>query len=317
MLGMSGHWAVPVIIVIFAIGLISFTVSDAWAQTPPPSPPLVGDFKCYTLFPSAFVSIVVELADQFEIETHTASFAPELCSNVIKSNSTTGAVLSNSPVHINQTYIVYNIDDVFVDPDDIEDVILTDQFGTFEAQVFNAFELWVPANKTHLAMDHDATQDFHWKCYNIANTTNVSFPQFLNLTDQFDDAEHEIFQPFELCNPVEKTPVSPPGPTFGNALIQDHMICYNIFGPGTFDFSLITTMDQFLTFNPELAVESKLCTVASKVIISGLGPVGGESLPINPVSLLVAGFQVNSIWMIPTVLGIVGAAIAVYKLKRK
>jgi len=45
--------------------------------------------------------------------------------------------------------------------------------------------------------------------------------------------------------------------------------------------------------------------------------VGGTSIPIDTTALLVAGFNANSIWMIPTVLGIVGAGIAIFKLKRK
>jgi len=45
--------------------------------------------------------------------------------------------------------------------------------------------------------------------------------------------------------------------------------------------------------------------------------VGGTSIPIDTTALLVAGFNVNSIWMIPTVLGLAGAGIAIFKLKRK
>jgi len=45
--------------------------------------------------------------------------------------------------------------------------------------------------------------------------------------------------------------------------------------------------------------------------------VGGTSIPIDTTALLIAGFNVNSIWMIPTVLGLVGAGIVIYKFKRK
>ena len=45
--------------------------------------------------------------------------------------------------------------------------------------------------------------------------------------------------------------------------------------------------------------------------------VGGTMIPIDTTALVIAGFNANSIWMIPTVLGLVGAGIVIYKLKRK
>jgi len=45
--------------------------------------------------------------------------------------------------------------------------------------------------------------------------------------------------------------------------------------------------------------------------------IGGTSIPIDTTALLLAGFNTNSIWMIPTVLGLVGAGIVLFKLKRK
>ena len=45
--------------------------------------------------------------------------------------------------------------------------------------------------------------------------------------------------------------------------------------------------------------------------------IGGTMIPIDTTALLVAGFNANSIWMIPTVLGLAGAGIVLFKLKRK
>ena len=45
--------------------------------------------------------------------------------------------------------------------------------------------------------------------------------------------------------------------------------------------------------------------------------VGGTSLPLDTTASLVAGFNANSIWMIPTVLGLAGAGFIIFKLKRK
>ncbi len=54
---------------------------------------------------------------------------------------------------------------------------------------------------------------------------------------------------------------------------------------------------------------------AFKLVVDDV--VGATLIPIDTTALLVAGFNANSIWMIPTVLGLAGAGIAIYKLKRK
>jgi len=44
--------------------------------------------------------------------------------------------------------------------------------------------------------------------------------------------------------------------------------------------------------------------------------IGGTLIPIDTTALLIAGFQINAIWMIPAIV-LAGAGIAIYKLKRK
>ena len=214
--------------------------------------------------------------------------------------------------------MVYNITktDLF---DPIETVLLTDQFGTIEADVFEAHELWVPTNKTHGIDFFPNATNIHWKCYFIEPVTPFLGISGVDLSDQFTFNTHEIFFPGYLCNPVEKSLDG--GTTFeGDATIPDHMICYDIDPFPAFAFAAppFSFEDQFQSFSPPPVFDaSRLCTVASKVVLSGLGPVGGTSLPIDTTALLVGGFNTNSIWMIPAVLGIVGAGIVVFKLKRK
>jgi len=45
--------------------------------------------------------------------------------------------------------------------------------------------------------------------------------------------------------------------------------------------------------------------------------VGGEILPIDMTTLFVAGAMTNAVWMVPTLGGIAGATIALFKVKRK
>ena len=321
---LKGIWAVPVIVGIFTIGLISFMGNEVWAQLgegpppPPPSPPLVGDFKCYTLPPGQpELFIPVDLLDQFSLEPFTVRNATEICANVFKDATLATPPFGESdpPITPDQHYVVYNITEaeIFIP---IETVLLTDQFGTIEADVFEAEELWVPADKIHFASFFPASTDIHWKCYFIEPVSPFSPILLVDLFDQFDFQAYDIIFPIQLCNPVEKS--LDDGETFvGDHNIPDHMICYEISDPfPVFTVGDLEFGDQFQTFNPTgLDGASRLCTVASKVVITTL--VGGESLPIKPVSLLVAGFQVNAVWMIPALVGIVGAGVVIFKLKRK
>ena len=47
------------------------------------------------------------------------------------------------------------------------------------------------------------------------------------------------------------------------------------------------------------------------------GGVGGEILPIDMTALFVAGIFTNSFWMIPTLGGVAGAIITLFKIRRK
>ena len=46
-------------------------------------------------------------------------------------------------------------------------------------------------------------------------------------------------------------------------------------------------------------------------------PVGGEILPIDMTALFVAGAMTNAFWVLPTLGGITGAVVALFKIKRK
>ncbi len=46
-------------------------------------------------------------------------------------------------------------------------------------------------------------------------------------------------------------------------------------------------------------------------------PVGGLIVPLDMTSLFVAGITTNTVWILPTLGGIAGAAISFFKIKRK
>ena len=66
-----------------------------------------------------------------------------------------------------------------------------------------------------------------------------------------------------------------------------------------------------------IGISQSIVTIASISIEEEEILVGGTLIPIDTTALLVAGFNANSIWMIPAVLGMVGAGIVIFKLKRK
>jgi len=90
--------------------------------------------------------------------------------------------------------------------------------------------------------------------------------------------------------PVDLTGVKEVSMNFGNELISKFTVTADV------DSILIGTV----TFN--LDNDDQL--------------IGGILIPIDTTALLIAGAQMNAIWIIP-VIGAVGAIIAIYKLKRK
>jgi len=58
-----------------------------------------------------------------------------------------------------------------------------------------------------------------------------------------------------------------------------------------------------------------------QIIITGDGDddkqVGGELLPIDSTSLVLAGFQTSAIWMLPVLAGAAGAGFAAFKIRKK
>ncbi len=58
--------------------------------------------------------------------------------------------------------------------------------------------------------------------------------------------------------------------------------------------------------------------IATKLWGTGsIAPVGGIIIPVDMTALFVAGMMTNAFWVLPTVGGIAGAAIALFKVKRK
>jgi len=111
-------------------------------------------------------------------------------------------------------------------------------------------------------------------------------------------------------------------------LTGDAVGATNTVGDGTYSMTMIPSAYSFVIRPPEISgflpfvlpsLDVFSDTVFDIELIGGPEPrvIGGTLLSLDTTALLIAGFNANSIWMIPTVLGLVGAGIAIFKLKRK
>jgi len=280
-------------------------------------PPLVGDFGCRFIDPSPPPLELVRLTDQFGTDDYVLESPDVLCSFGNK----TGVIPPGPPDSVlplipDQHYKVYPL--VPTSPLFIT-VELTDQFGTDSHGILSPHELWVPASKTHDPDFFPAITDIHWLCYDLDFGVIPPVAAF-NFTDQFEFATVSPDAPFQMCNPVEKQVEDAPftgmftGPVFGDASVPDHLKCYDVIGPAFSTFPIILD-DQFGPGSP-IAVFGldSVCLVADKVVLGGPPVIGGTSIPLDTVSLFLAGASINMFWIIPVVGA--GVGIAIFTLKR-
>ena len=275
----------------------------------------LGDFGCRFIdTPGIAPFEAVQLTDQFGTDVYFLEAPDELCSFGQKTNAGgfPDSVLPDLP---GSHYMVYNFLPP-VPPTGIQ-VELTDQFGTDTHTVFQPHTLWVPAFKDHLGDIFPSPTDIHWLCYDISIGTFPFIP--LNFQDQFQLENLSLDQPFAMCNPVIKQlldPITgaPLGPPTGT-IIDEHLKCYDTFGSPFFSGpSSVLTSDQFQPMSFGVFEINSICLVADK-FITGVPPaVGGTLIPIDTVSLFLAGASISMLWIIPVVGA--GAGIAIFALKR-
>ena len=331
---MGGHWIVPVIVVIFTIGLISFTDNEAFgvAFDGVLFDNHFGHFVCYTHTNQTSPEVSVILEDQFEEDIFNVRNVTQICAQLFFKTAPFEAI-EPTINFTDQHYIVYNITETeLLAP--IATVNITDQFihaltsgGNVTVDVFEARELWVPANKTHFGFtdEIDPQNEIHWKCYRLEQPNDIPTPiDDIFTGDQFSSSDpHTAFFAGYLCNPVEKSLDA--GETFiGDFTIDDHLLCYLINGTAfPFEPDALSFQDQILNITDTNLIDSfRLCNTAAKAdIIIGLGPgpdpVGAESLVINQVSLLVAGAYTSSVWILPIVAATVVGVLVFKKRKDK
>jgi hypothetical protein len=174
-------------------------------------------FMCYPADGRLFFNDTsVELKDQFGEEIVKVHDADEFCNPTMKIHDGNMVEVKDPDAHL--TRYVITASSV---PD--RKVLVTNQFGEDQPiTVSQPFALFVPTQKFP---HQDPTELDHFKCY---EASGKSADAMVYLEDQFQFEENvSVFEPFMLCNPVEKThndivtPIKNP-----NA----HLVCYVIKG---------------------------------------------------------------------------------------
>lgn len=258
------------------------------------------DLKCY---PSETTPSInpgpVELTDQFGTETVTAlqNFPfSVLCQSAVKNDEGTLEELH---------WKVYLIVDGTIAPGV---VTVTDQFGTRDMDLGTGIFLLVPALKIiegDLQNNDGIVSPVHWKCYSVVGEDPIIDPPIVKLLDQFITENVDPGTAEDFCTPVIKTVQG----VSSGTLDAPHLVCYAI--TGDFNPPIVTLLDQFGEEQVDLSFADLMYTLATKGAI-----VGGEILPIDMTSLLVAGAFTNAYWILP-ILGAIGSVIVVVTTWRK
>jgi len=298
--------------IVLSLVFLPLYVNDSFGGLALPTSTL-GDFGCRFIdTPGIAPFEAVGLSDQFGSDVYILEAPDELCSFGSKTNA--GGFPDSIPPSIpGQHYMVYTLVGP-VPPTGIQ-VELTDQFGTDIHSVFQPHTLWVPAEKDHLGNIFPILSNIHWLCYDIS--IGAFPPIILNFQDQFELATLQLDQSFAMCNPVIKqlldpgtgAPIGPPQGT----IIDEHLKCYDTFG-SPFSTGPVITFDQFGSNFFNVFEINSICLVADKFVTGVPPPVGGTLIPIDTVSLFLAGASISMLWIIPVVGA--GAGIAIFALKR-
>ncbi len=178
----------------------------------------VDHYLCYGVKPTtAFDSIGVSLADQFEMGTADVKRPVALCPPASKNlgpviDTTTheeAYKIKVAPKHVRQTGIE-----------------MSDQFGTLTVDTLVSDRLLVPTNKGLGWLPGPPTPGAadHYKCYRVKiPKVAPKFPKGVqvNVADQFQTRLYDVKKPSRLCNPVDKD---------GGGILKPaaHLMCYKV-----------------------------------------------------------------------------------------
>lgn len=206
----------------------------------------------YELKTGPFSKTTVTLQDKFigplDFRVHKPT---QLLNPALSLNQSSMGRIKNEYLH----YTAYDIvptKSVRVD----QNIVTTNEFGSFFLQQFSPSRLLVPTQKTYNlpnAFEKILQIADHYLCYDIAAqsiTTNIS------LKDQFRDREFNGLIARRFCNPVEKTHLNQHF-QIGNDTETNHLMCFNVDDKEI--FKLATLHDQFSQKTGVVHKDDEIC----------------------------------------------------------
>jgi len=331
---------VRVALIVFSIasilvlaGFSTILNEKAFAQTLPLLGPPFGDFKCWEFVPGTGIVVppaLLEITDQFGSIGNEIWEQAAYCTAASKLFDTElfeSPFFFTEPVPFAQHYQGWfypTIPEPTIGPGTGQTVIIdVPQFNqNFQTTLLNLDSILVPATKflesggnnnliQNFVVVESADTQQHWNCYLIEEQPplDASVPILTQHGEQF----VQVLDPFLFCAPMIKfDPFSEQ--TFGQ-LLDEHMICYDLLIiPDGITFNLPIALEDQLSSEPlpvTLGLEELLCVPAFK----SFPAIGGTMIPIDTTTLLLAGVQSISMWMIPVVAA--GVAIGIFVIKRR
>jgi len=249
------HIAVSLFFVAFAM-VLSTAPADAQNEDPIFT---INHYWTYMVPLPLTVSVSLDLQDQFGDSQHNALLLDRFAIPVDKN----GEGIIDPIAHLSWWRLLDGIDNPF------RRVVVTNQFGEHELEVFEAEYLLAPAvkNPDPNGTTADAVPDpgpdpdplDHYKCYKVLGE-QVDRP--VTLADQFQLGSGNSLEPVYLCNPVKKSHIDV-GIEFPIVKPTEHLVCYFLLFPGVPGMGLIFR-DQFIEAQIPLGFVDLLCVPSTK-----------------------------------------------------
>jgi len=303
----------------------SMILTEASAQGGMP----IGDFYCWTISEPVFqTQTPILFLDQFKHEYSFTMFDPhEYCESGEKT-VTGGDTFPNEYLPLGQHYTTYLVDDDFNPPVTFNVGIHNFMsYRLYDVRVGPVQEVWIPNDKiktppttTNNNIYPSTDHDLHYICYPITSTHDPLLEQITIDTVNFDQTVVTLNKPILFCNPAKKTLSDGTMFNVGFEMIEQHLTCFDFLSIQE-SSSDIGTLDKLLdqiiaAANPpfplnELDItvltDDKACFESTKMGLT----LGGTFVPMNNVSLMLAGAQMFGAWILPAIVASIGIAIVI------
>jgi hypothetical protein len=211
-------------------------------------------YQCFELKPTNFPSPVVTLIDQFGSTSGTIRSPDRVCNPVDKNGE--DPMAPTDPNHL----VGYEVRGASTPYLPVNNVSVTNQFGTIRVNVKRLLRLLVPAAKSQVAPPAPLPIPLpidHYDCYRVERASGtppfVSIPG-VTLEDQFGFTTVTVAEPRFLCAPADKNGEDPTAP--GE---PGHLLCYITTHPREQIDLTVFVDDQFGARSERVIRRDELC----------------------------------------------------------